>query len=72
MMGSNSLCAWNGGFLSEAEHCSPGKLLINAGIKLACALKLEEYDFARGVEEYKSSWANNTRTIGQLELPVSA
>jgi CelD/BcsL family acetyltransferase involved in cellulose biosynthesis len=72
MMGSNSLCAWNGGFLPEWEHCSPGKLLINAGIKLACALKLEEYDFARGAEEYKSRWANHTRSIGQLELSVSA
>ena len=71
-MGSNSLCAWNGGFLSEAEHCSPGKLLINAGIKLACALRLEEYDFMRGPEAYKARWSNNTRSIGQLELNVSA
>ena len=68
MMGSNSLCAWNGGFLSDAAHCSPGQLLINAGIKLACALKLEEYDFARGAEQYKLRWANNIRSIGQLEL----
>jgi CelD/BcsL family acetyltransferase involved in cellulose biosynthesis len=71
-MGSNSLCVWNGGFLSEAEHCSPGKLLINAGIKLACALKLEEYDFMRGPEDYKTSWANDSRPIGQLELNVAA
>ena len=71
-MGSNSLCVWNGGFLPEAEHCSPGKLLINAGIELACALKLEEYDFMRGPEDYKISWANNSRAIGQLELSVAA
>lgn len=71
-MGSNSLCAWNGGFLSEAAHCSPGKLLINAGIKLACELKLEEYDFMRGPEAYKTSWANNSRSIGQLELSLAA
>jgi CelD/BcsL family acetyltransferase involved in cellulose biosynthesis len=71
-MGRNSLCAWNGGFLSAAEHCSPGKLLINAGIKLAYALKVEEYDFMRGPEAYKTSWANNTRSIGQVELSVSA
>lgn len=71
-MGSNSLCVWNGGFLSEAAHCSPGKLLINAGIELACALKLEEYDFMRGPEAYKTSWANNSRSIGQLELSVAA
>jgi CelD/BcsL family acetyltransferase involved in cellulose biosynthesis len=62
---------WNGGFLSEAEHCSPGKLLINAGIKLACALKFEEYDFLRGPEVYKANWANHSRSIGQLELGVA-
>lgn len=71
-MGSNSLCAWNGGFLSEAEHCSPGKLLIDAGIKLAFALKLEEYDFMRGPEAYKTSWANRSRSIGELQLSVAA
>ena len=70
-MGRNSLCVWNGGFLPEAEYCSPGKLLINAGIKLACALKLEEFDFLRGPEAYKESWANNSRAIGQLELAVN-
>lgn len=70
-VGSNSLCAWNGGFLPEAEHCSPGKLLINAGIKLACSLRLEEYDFMRGREAYKTSWANDSRSIGQLELGAS-
>ena len=70
-LGHNSLCVWNGGFLAEAEYCSPGKLLINAGIKLACALKLEEFDFLRGPEAYKESWANNSRSIGQLELAVN-
>lgn len=71
-MGDNSLCAWNGGFLREAEHCSPGKLLINAGIMLACALGLEEYDFMRGSEDYKAGWANDSRPIGQMEFTVGA
>lgn len=71
-MGCKSLCVWNGGFLAEAEYCSPGKLLINAGIKLACALKLDEFDFLRGPEAYKESWANNSRSIGQLELVANA
>ncbi|MBC7911254.1 MAG: GNAT family N-acetyltransferase [Pyrinomonadaceae bacterium] len=70
-MGSKSLCAWNGGFLAEAEHCSPGKLLINAGIKLACALRLEEFDFMRGPEAYKTSWSNKTRSIGHVELKTT-
>jgi CelD/BcsL family acetyltransferase involved in cellulose biosynthesis len=70
-MGDQSLGAWNGGFLAEAEHCSPGKLLINAGIKLACALGLKEYDFMRGTEDYKNSWAGDTRSVGSIELSVA-
>jgi CelD/BcsL family acetyltransferase involved in cellulose biosynthesis len=70
-MGDQSLGAWNGGFLDDAGHCSPGKLLINAGIKLACALGLDEYDFMRGTEDYKNSWAGNTRAVGSIELSVA-
>ena len=70
-MGDQSLGAWNGGFLATADHCSPGKLLINAGIKLACALGLEEYDFMRGAEDYKNSWASDTRSVGSIELSVA-
>ena len=70
-MGDQSLGAWNGGFLLEAEHCSPGKLLINAGIKLACKLGLKEYDFMRGTEAYKNSWAGDTRSVGSIELSVA-
>ena len=64
----NSLGVWNGGFLDEVEHCSPGKLLINEGIKLAFAVQAEEFDFLRGPEVYKESWVNNSRSIGQLEF----
>jgi len=70
-MGDQSLGAWNGGFLPSVAHCSPGKLLINAGIKLACALGLEEYDFMRGTEDYKNSWASDTRSVGSIELSVA-
>lgn len=67
-MGHNSLCVWNGGFLDEFGYCSPGKLLINEGIKLACALKVDEFDFLRGGEVYKESWVNSSRYIGQLQF----
>ncbi len=70
-MGDQSLGAWNGGFLDEVAYCSPGKLLINAGIKLTCALGLNEYDFMRGAEDYKNSWASDTRSVGSIELSVS-
>lgn len=67
-MGHNSVCVWNGGFLEEFAYCSPGKLLINEGIKLAFALKADEFDFMRGGEVYKESWVNRSRSIGQLEF----
>ena len=68
MVGANSLCLWNGGFIAEAERWSPGKLLISAGIREAYALNMTEYDFMRGSETYKSRWADDARHIGQLEF----
>lgn len=72
MVGRNSLCTWNGGFLAEAEKWSPGNLLMAAGIKAACATKLEEYDLLRGNESYKTRWANGIRRLGRLEFDVRA
>jgi CelD/BcsL family acetyltransferase involved in cellulose biosynthesis len=68
MVGVKSLCYWNGGFLDEASNFSPGKLLIDAGIRQACAMQFEEYDFLRGAEDYKSDWANSTRYISRIEF----
>jgi CelD/BcsL family acetyltransferase involved in cellulose biosynthesis len=72
MVGVNSLCAWNGGFSPEAEHWSPGRLLIDTEIKQAYAMQLEEYDFMRGEEDYKFGWATHSRVISQLELEVQS
>jgi len=71
MLGARSLCAWNGGFLPEAAHWSPGKLLIDYGIRRAFEMNLAEYDFLRGDEPYKQSWANRRRGIGRLEFEVT-
>ena len=68
MVGANSLCAWNGGFLSEAGRWSPGTLLMDAGIRYSYSSKLEEYDLLRGDEPYKQRWGNSTREIGCFEL----
>ncbi|PYS79781.1 MAG: hypothetical protein DMF66_01595 [Acidobacteria bacterium] len=70
MVGPDSLCLWNGGFTAAAARWSPGKLLIEAGIRRAYELQLAEYDFLRGLEPYKSRWANDTRAIGQLEFKL--
>ncbi len=71
MVGANSLCSWNGGFLSEAARWSPGKLLIAAGIRHAYRMNMAEYDLLRGAETYKASWANCYRDLGWLEIAVA-
>jgi CelD/BcsL family acetyltransferase involved in cellulose biosynthesis len=71
MVGSESFCTWNGGYPPEAEPWSPGRLLIDAGIRRAFELGLKEYDFLRGPQEWKKSWSNQSRTVGHIELSVS-
>ncbi|HEV7857552.1 MAG TPA: GNAT family N-acetyltransferase [Pyrinomonadaceae bacterium] len=72
MRGARSLCYWNGGFLSHAARWSPGKLLLEAGIREAHAASLEEYDLMRGTEAYKACWATHTRTISHMELTATS
>ncbi len=60
------LRSWNGGFLPEAGPFSPGRLLTDQGIRRACELGLAEYDFLRGTEAYKESWATDRREILEL------
>lgn len=71
MKGARSLCSWNAGFLPEAEPWSPGKLLFDEQIRIACGEGLEEFDLLRGGEPYKEEWATDVREICQLELPTS-
>jgi hypothetical protein len=68
MLGSDSLCYWNSGFLPEAGTWSPGRLLIDAGIRQAFAMGLKEYDLLRGSEDYKAGWANSTRQLYRIEI----
>jgi len=68
MLGSDSLCYWNSGFLPEAGLWSPGRLLIDAGIRQAFAMGLQEYDLLRGSEDYKAGWANTTRQLYRIEI----
>lgn len=72
LVGSNSLCLWNGGFIPEAEHWSPGTLLTDAALHCACDASLSEYDFLRGTENYKMNWSCKFRAVGSLELPTGA
>ena len=70
MAGHNSLCAWNGGYPPEMEPWSPGRLLVDEGIRLAFRWGLEEYDLLRGTQEWKLSWINEIRKVGRIEIVV--
>lgn len=66
MVGPDSLGYWNAGFLSSAETFSPGALMIHAGLREACAMRLREFDMMRGAEAYKIKWCTCVREIGRL------
>jgi len=71
MVGVNSICCWNGGFLAEAARWSPVKLLNDAAIRHCFLMHLEEYDYLRGEHPYKLSWTNSRREIGDLAVDVA-
>jgi CelD/BcsL family acetyltransferase involved in cellulose biosynthesis/biotin carboxylase len=66
MVGVDSLCYWNAGFLSSVETISPGVLMIHAGLREACAVGFSEFDMMRGAEAYKMRWCGSVREIGRL------
>jgi CelD/BcsL family acetyltransferase involved in cellulose biosynthesis len=68
VVGVNSICSWNGGFLAEAARWSPLKLLNDAAIRYAFSLRLQEYDYLRGEHPYKLSWTNSRRELGELVI----
>ncbi|MGH9827222.1 MAG: GNAT family N-acetyltransferase, partial [Blastocatellia bacterium] len=71
MVGSNSLCTWNGGFLEEAAFFSPGTVLTAFGIRAAIETGCKDYDFLRGNEEYKTRWATGSHVVGEITLSRS-
>ena len=66
MTGADSLGYWNAGFLAAFAAFSPGTLMIEAGLRQACAMGLAEFDFLRGREAYKMNWCTGQREIGRL------
>jgi CelD/BcsL family acetyltransferase involved in cellulose biosynthesis len=66
--GPRGLCAWNGGFLPEAQEYSPGKLLVAEQLRQSFALGWEEYDWLRGADSYKARWATGSRTTGRFDF----
>ncbi|MEO5930680.1 MAG: GNAT family N-acetyltransferase [Candidatus Kapaibacterium sp.] len=68
MVGARSLCTWNGGFDSAVEELSPGRLIIDAGIRSACGRGCAEYDMMRGLEPYKLEWAGSRRLLGKVMI----
>ena len=65
---ASGFVTWNGGFLAEGALWSPGSALFAYGIQEAIAMGLEEYDFTRGTEAYKESWATGSYPVSEVEL----
>jgi len=63
MRGYESLCTWNGGFVPEYAHLSPGNVLLAHEVRTACAEGIAEFDLMRGGQSYKASWANGRRSL---------
>lgn len=72
LAGHAGLCTWNGGYSSRAACWSPGWLLTAAEIRASHELGLAEYDLMRGTQPWKTRWANATREVGRLTIPVGA
>jgi CelD/BcsL family acetyltransferase involved in cellulose biosynthesis len=64
----NGLVAWNGGFLGEKKHWSPGTTLIAFAVRQAIASGLGELDFGEGDEAYKGTWTNNSYMVREVSL----
>lgn len=67
-VGANSLCAWNGGFLPEAERWSPGRLFLGAAIRLAYEMRLAEVDLLQASHKWKHQWTNQLRDVVRIEI----
>jgi len=66
--GAASLCSWNTGFLPELARFSPGTLLLAEEVWAACAEGMEHFDFGRGDQSYKSSWASERRELVRMRI----
>ena len=68
MIGPHGLCTWNGGFLPEAAKYSPGTLILAEQLRQSFALGMEEYDWLRGSDSYKTRWATDSRSTGRFDF----
>lgn len=66
MVGPRGLCTWNGGFLPEAGKYSPGTLILAEQLRQSFALGMQEYDWLRGSDSYKTRWATDSRSTGRF------
>src|SRR5437016_2227190 len=68
MVGPRGLGTWNGGFLPEAATYSPGTLILAEQLRQSFALEMEEYDWLRGSDSYKTRWATDSRSTGRFDF----
>lgn len=68
MVGRRSLGSWNGGYLTEMQPWSPGKLMLINAIKTAVAEGLGEVDLLRGNQPWKLHWATGKHQLGYVSM----
>ena len=64
----NKYLYYQAGLDTQWEKFSPGTVLFSYCIQQAIDLGMQEFDFLRGDENYKSSWAKASRNILEIKI----
>jgi len=56
----------------EFSHISPGEMIIHLTVKDCAERGVEQFDFGRGEERYKTSWCDMTVPMFETSIPLSA
>jgi CelD/BcsL family acetyltransferase involved in cellulose biosynthesis len=65
---NNKYLYYQAGLDPQWEKFSPGTVLFAFCIQQAIEREMEEFDFLRGVENYKNSWAKNRKSILEIKM----
>jgi len=64
----NKIYNYNVAYMTEYRNLYPGKAITIKNLENAFSRNMEEYDFLRGNEEYKSDWATDKRDLYYIAI----
>ncbi len=64
----NKIWNFQGGWDPDFAHLSLGRLFLGMGIQWAIEHGLTEYDFLKGMSDYKKSWASDVRYLLSIQI----